>query len=236
MEDYPSYTSHSIHTASAVHTSGITHRVNRFLLRAKRWIKFGCNLLVERLRGLDFSMVYVGRLQRETAEFHGYSMTDTGDMRRMLQAVPVDPTHAAFLDIGCGKGMSMKCAAESGYRRVSGLDLDQHLLDIARKNMDRLGLNADCIYANAVEFQSYADYDVFYFYNPFGANVFHQVIEKLKESQARRDRDIWVLYYRPVCGQLFLDAGFTLEKELPDKTRNTTTHYYLLPSGEKTWA
>ena len=60
-------------------------------------------------------MVYVGDIQRNTAEFHGYSMTDAGDMKRMLQAIPVNPADAAFLDIGCGKGMCMKCAAESGY-------------------------------------------------------------------------------------------------------------------------
>lgn len=101
------------------------------VVRTKRWVKFFLNYVNEKLHGLDFSMVYVGDIQRNTAEFHGYSMTDAGDMKRMLQAIPVNPADAAFLDIGCGKGMCMKCAAESGYRKVAGLDLDRHLLDIA---------------------------------------------------------------------------------------------------------
>lgn len=198
-------------------------------LRAKRWAKFFVNYMWERLHGLDFSMVYVGKLQQEVAEFHGYSMTDAGDMKRMLQGVPVEVGKAAFLDVGCGKGMCMKCALEAGYQKVAGLDLDQHLLDIARSNMQKLQLKADCIYANAVEFTGYADYDVFYFYNPFGKSIFEQVIEQIKASQNQRNRDIWVMYYHPVFGELFEKSGFQMKKELHDKTRDTTTKYYYFP-------
>ncbi len=87
------------------------------------------NYVREKARGLDFSMVYVGDLQRNVEEFHVYSMADAGDMRRMLKAVPVDPGKSAFIDIGCGKGMCMKCAVESGYKKVAGLDPDGHLLE-----------------------------------------------------------------------------------------------------------
>ena len=97
-------------------------------VRAKRWAKFLKNYLKERVHGLDFSMVYVGDLQRNVEEFHGYSMTDADDMKRMLGAVPVDPRQSAFLDVGCGKGMCLKCAVEMGYKKVAGLDLDEHLL------------------------------------------------------------------------------------------------------------
>lgn len=108
-------------------------------------------------------MVYVGDLQKNTDEYHGYSMTDSDDLNRMLQAVPVTPSKSAFLDVGCGKGMCMKVAAELGYAKTDGLDLDGHLLAIARKNMRKLGLDARCIESNAAEFDGYAAYDVFYF-------------------------------------------------------------------------
>lgn len=202
---------------------------NTLTLRSKRWVKFALHSVGEKLRGLDFSMVYVGDIQRETAEFHGYSMTDADDMKRMLEAVPVEAGKTSFLDVGCGKGMCMKCAVESGYRKVAGLDLDPHLLDIARRNMAELKLDAECIYANAAEFGGYGDYDVFYFYNPFGRPVFERVIQKLKESREERDRDIWVVYYHPVFGGLFEAAGFVLENELRDTTRGTSTKYYRCP-------
>lgn len=120
----------------------------------------------------------------------------------------------------------MKCAVESGYKKVAGLDLDKHLLDIAMKNMKKLNMEVSCIYANAVEFTEYADYDVFYFYNPFGEEIFKEVIQKIKDSQIEHNREIWVAYYHPVFGKLFIDAGFIMEKELHDRTRDTTTHFY----------
>ena len=200
-------------------------------VRGRRWVKFFGQYVDERLHGLDFSLFYVSDLHRKVDEFHGYSMTDAGAMRKMLSAVPVAPAESAFLDVGCGKGMCMRCALESGYAKVAGLDLDEHLLSIARRNMERLKLNAQCIQANAAEFQGYGDYDVFYFYNPFGRSIFHQVAEKLIESQKTRNRDIWVIYYHPVFGDEFEKSGYLLQKELPDATRDTVTRYYLYPKA-----
>ena len=155
------------------------------------------NCAVEKLRGLDFSMLYVDQERKDSDDYHGCSMTDAGDMKRILKALPVDVTQAAFLDVGCGKGMCIKCAAEVGYKKADGIDLDPHLLEIARRNMKKPGIPAQCIYANAVEFENYAGYDVFYFYNPFGRRVFEQVIHKIKESQAIRAREVWVICYHP---------------------------------------
>lgn len=177
-------------------------------------------------------MVYVGQIQQNVEEFHGYSMTDAGAMKRMLQAIPIDVSKAAFLDVGCGKGMCLKCAAETGFQKVAGLDLDQHLLEIARKNMRKLHLNVDCIYANAVDFEHYADYDVFYFYNPFGKPVLEKVVQKIKDSQSERNRDIWIAYYHPVYGSLFEESEFVLKDEIHDKTRDTTTRFYCYPKME----
>ena len=187
------------------------------------------NYVSEKAKGLDFSMVYVGDLQRNVEEFHGYSMTDAGDMRRMLKAVPVDPGRSAFIQIGCGNGMCMKCAVESGYKKVAGLDLDGHLLDIARSNMKKLDMDVECILANAVEFDRYSEFDVFYFYNPFGSSIFEQVLEKIKASQKERNRDIWAAYYHPVFADVVVNAGFLLKDELRDKTRDTTTRFYCYP-------
>lgn len=203
-----------------------------FSVRARRWAKFLKNYAGEKFRGLDFSMVYVGDIQRTIDDYHGYSMTDADDMKRMLRSVPIDPGTAAFLDVGCGKGMCMKCAVESGYRKVAGLDLDEKLLQIAQRNMKKLHMDVECIYANATEFEGYADYDVFYFYNPFGRSIFQQTIQKILDSQSQRDRDIWVLYYHPVFSELFTEAGFTLKNEIRDTTRDTSTLLFHYPARD----
>ena len=210
------------------------NRKEHFYVRARRWVKFFGQYVDEKLHGLDFSLFYVGDEHRQVEEFHGYSMTDPGAMKKMLLEVPVRPEEAAFLDVGCGKGMCMRCAKESGYGKVAGLDLDEHLLSIAKRNMEKLKLDVACIQANAAEFDGYGDYDVFYFYNPFGRPVFHAVVEKLIESQKARNRDIWVIYYHPVYGEEFETAGFQTVKDLPDSTRETFTRYYLYPARTET--
>ena len=143
--------------------------------------------------------------------------------------MPVDPRESDFLDIGCEKGMCLKCAAEVGYKKVAGIELDRHLLDIAHQNLEKLNIKADCYYASAENFLNYADYDVFYFYNPFGEKVFQQVIEKILISKGRRNRDIWIIYYHPVYGHLFRKAGFALHNEICDSTRDTTARIYHYP-------
>ncbi len=202
---------------------------NNTMLRAKRWTKYLISYIYERLHGLDFSMAYAGKLQMDSEEFNGYCMTDTKDMMRMLRAVPIDPSRATFLDVGCGKGMCLKCAVEIGYQKVAGLELDPHLAAIARKNMEKLKMDAECICSDAVDFSSYADYDVFYFYNPFGEFILEKVIQKIKDSQKRRNRQIWIIYYHPVFGALFDRAGFVLKSEVGDTTRNMTTRVYCYP-------
>lgn len=115
---------------------------NQLLVRGKRRGKFFFSYMRERMSGLNFSMVYVGDLQRNTAEYHGYSMTDAGDMKRMLRAVPVEPEKFAFLDVSFGKGMRMKCAAELGYGRQvfeqAGFRLFQEVKDRTRDTVTRI--------------------------------------------------------------------------------------------------
>lgn len=202
---------------------------NSIPVRTKRWLRFMWNYAGERLRGLDFSMVYVGELQKNVQQYHGYSMTDAQEMKRILGNVPLEPSQTGFIDLGCGKGMCLKCAAEMGYKKVAGLELDGDLLRIARKNMEKLKLNVQVIEGNAMEFQDYDDYEFFYFYNPFGASVFEKVIAFMKESQQRRDRDIWVAYNHPESGKLFEDAGFQMKMETRDRSRDVPVKYYLLP-------
>ena len=142
-----------------------------FGVRTKRWIRFSINYIKERMRGLDFSMVYVGDIQKNVAEFHGYSMTDEKDMKRMLKAIPVNPSECSFLDVGCGKGICMKCAVESGYGKVAGLDLDKHLLGIAKKNMSILKM------------------DVRKFFNSIDKKILYKILKK----RIKDEKLLWLI-------------------------------------------
>ena len=47
----------------------------RLYLRTKRWIKFFMNYIKEKIRGLDFIMVYAGEVQRTVEEFQEYGIS-----------------------------------------------------------------------------------------------------------------------------------------------------------------
>ncbi len=76
--------------------------------------------------------------------------------------------------------MCLKVASALGFKCVAGIELDHTLAEIGRSNMEKLKLDAEIIEANATTFEDYKDFDVFYFYNPFGRSVFIPVIERIK--------------------------------------------------------
>lgn len=200
------------------------------VVRLKRWLRFGFHMVAERVRGLDFSMVYVGDLQRNSADHYGYSMTDGSVVKNALLEVPVNRAEHAFLDVGCGKGMCVKIAHELGFKHVAGLEFDPHLHGIFSKNMERLGyFDAECILGDATSFDRYVDFDVFYFYNPFSAQIFANVLDKIVESQAVRPREIWAAYLNPESAALFDERGFVQEKVFYDPTRDHKGIIYRLP-------
>ncbi|MGI6177971.1 MAG: hypothetical protein ACOYJO_05945 [Eubacterium sp.] len=56
-------------------------KMNR--IRFRRWMKYSVQYFFEKIRGLDFSMVYVGEIQKNP-EYYEYKMTDRGDLRRII--------------------------------------------------------------------------------------------------------------------------------------------------------
>lgn len=95
--------------------------------------------------------------------------------------------------------------------------------DICVRNMHRLGLDDVTVWiGDAREFEDYKSYDTFYFFNPFGPEVFQNVIKKLPSHGTT------MIYHNPTCHQLVLDTGrFQLKKQLYDKDRDYYTNIYV---------
>jgi predicted RNA methylase len=148
----------------------------------------------------------------------------------LLGGVPIDTAGKSFMDIGCGKGMVLRVANELGYNKIAGLDLDQHMLDIAEKNMRILNIDVELINANAIEYDNYQDFDVFYMYNPFGVKILQSVVKKIRESQNERNRDIWIIFYADKQKIDFEALQFKTEKVIKDHSRGNTGWLYLLPA------
>lgn len=197
--------------------------------KLKRRVKFLSSYALEKTKGLDFSMM---KLTKEhytpdhPTEYYGYFMTDEKTIRGALNLLPINPAEKAFVDIGCGKGMCLKHACAAGFKKVSGIEFVPEIAAVARKNMRILKLPAEVIECDATKFEHYADYDVFYFYNPFARPIFTQVVDAINRSLEERPRTIHVLYLVPHCDDLFIDSGFKKINEFFDEARGSQLFVY----------
>lgn len=94
-------------------------------------------------------------------------------------------------------------AAQYPFEKVSGIDIDERLITVARKNFQVLKMEGrvECIQADAAEFERYGEYNVFFLFNPFAAPVMEKVVDKL--ISVSREKRITVIYHNPVYIELF---------------------------------
>ena len=178
----------------------------------------------------------LGRLPPHGHDGHRYKTTDGGHtFKKLTQGLPTaklgrvgldwyakDP-HVVFaildalrlseddvvVDLGCGRGRVVCCAALRRVRGVIGVEYEEELARIARENADRLrGRHSPVtiVHGGAQDFD-YAAGTVFYLYNPFGAEILGQVMTRLKQSLARRSHPIRIVYMKPHCELLMLEVA-----------------------------
>jgi cyclopropane fatty-acyl-phospholipid synthase-like methyltransferase len=122
-----------------------------------------------------------------------------------LQLKPND----VFLDIGCGKGRVICCAAMRELQRVIGIDIDDQLCDIARSNANRLRNRRtpiEVICTGAQEFD-YGDCTAMFLFNSFGAATVGAMLEAIDQSLRDKPRAIRMAYVNPFHDQLFEQHG-----------------------------
>lgn len=197
----------------------VTKKCKRYwyILRyGSRWI------FMERLRGLDFSLRDISTYVATGGIMHAYRVTPPGHFKAILKELNFGHERS-FLDIGCGKGLVLKLAREHpGFSKCAGVEYNRELADICIQNMRRLGLEDVTVrVGDAREFEGYESYDTFYLFNPFGPEVFRDVIKKIPSHGTT------VIYHNPTCHQMILNTGrFRLEKQLYDKERDYYTNIY----------
>lgn len=149
-------------------------------------------ILWERLKGVDFTTP--DRMEdRHRHDGAMYYATPP----KTIQALLRQARGQAIIDIGCGKGMVLWQASKRtpAFSKVSGVEYDQRLVDICRRNMEKLGLAAEVTCSDAAAFQGYWDYDVFYFFNPFTEDIFTKVVNAIVAQNP--GKEITLVYYRP---------------------------------------
>ena len=206
-------------------TDGFEHgNLDELVNRLRRYLLFlGEYLFMERPRGLDFTMRDTRLYQQSAGKYHGYSKTDEKHLQEIFRTLDFSRCRK-LLDVGCGKGVVLKEAAKFPFERIAGIELQEELVRTAGKNFRILGLEKriSCMQADALDFDGYGEFDVFFFFNPFSEEVFGRVIDRILESR-KSDGPLTFIYHNP----RYLDA---LEERLkraasgPEQVRKVMLH------------
>lgn len=206
-------------------TDGFEHgNLDELVNRLRRYLVFlGEYLFMERPRGLDFTMRDTRLYQQSAGKYHGYSKTDEKHLQEIFRTLDFSRCRK-LLDVGCGKGVVLKEAAKFPFERIAGIELQEELVKNAGKNFRILGLERriSCMQADALDFDGYGEFDVFFFFNPFSEEVFGRVIDRILESR-KSDGPLTFIYHNP----RYLDA---LEERLkreasePEQVRKVMLH------------
>lgn len=101
-----------------------------------------------------------------------------------------------FVDIGCGKGRVVCCAARMTLRKIVAIEVNEALLRLAVANVHKLRDRKTEIEAVAVRAEEY-DYDdatVIYLFNPFDGPIMDKVFARIDTSFRRKPRKLRVVY------------------------------------------
>jgi SAM-dependent methyltransferase len=173
------------------------------------------------------ALIFLGELDPENVgpgiEFAThYEATPVDDAQRLLDASPLAPERATFVDVGCGMGRVVLLAAERPFRQIVGVEISPALHEIARANRDsyptaRLRCrDVRLVRADASQFTFPRGDLVVYLYNPFRTEVLDPVLDQLL---AVPNREIVLLYHTPLeraaidargAFEVIADLGFGL--------------------------
>jgi len=139
-----------------------------------------------------------------------YQATSPYLFRRVMQSLRHARLPRTFIDLGSGKGRVLFMAAEWGFKRLIGVELDPGLAEIAKENIrhfqcqnsKRLEFKVACQDAGTFSFPD--ENAVVFLFHPFDQKVIWEVLCNLRSSvSVRRERII--IYLNPVWKSLFRD-------------------------------
>jgi len=178
---------------------------------------------------VDLSELGLGHPER--IEYEPSSWTA---LPRALEGIEIR-SDDVFLDYGCGKGRVIYQAAMLPFRRVTGLELSDELLSVARRNIERNRGRLKCadvelIHGDVTEFEVPDDVTIAYLYNPFTGDLFRSAIDGLVRSLERRPRRLTIVYVNPtMADDLERVPAFQLIRTLPGEGGHAIKLYRTRP-------
>jgi SAM-dependent methyltransferase len=121
----------------------------------------------------------------------------------ILSHLPIHPDVYVFVDLGCGKGLTLMLAARIGFKRIIGVEFASNVYQTALANLKKFQQRAgqikqiEIILGDAAEFEFPIEPLVIYLFNPFGPEVVVKVLANLSRSLSMHPRSCWIVYVNP---------------------------------------
>jgi hypothetical protein len=177
-------------------------------------------ILWEKLHRQDFSIIIPPSELGMDGDLvvHGSSSCDKY-LIAVLKNINIS-SRDSILDIGCAKGGAIKCMSRFPFSKIHGLELSSTLAKIATSNFLKRDEARVCIEnINAIDFEGYSEFNIFYFYHPFPEQVMTKVLNNMK-MQLDLEKEVLIIYNHPVCHDQVINSGFYKIKEFPDAWGN----------------
>lgn len=170
------------------------------IARLKRYIRGGefflKSVFWEKPRGVDFSLrqKHFGIASKGN---HGYALTQKKAFDNIMKQLDINGNDS-FIDIGCGKGGCLLYASKYPFKRIAGVEIEESLYEIAKKNFVNLKMPQVEIYKdNAVTFHKYNEFSVFFMFNPFDEDIYQKVIDVVLSTLTpdRKEERVYIICY-----------------------------------------
>jgi predicted RNA methylase len=178
------------------------------------------------------ALVFLGELDPDaigpSLEFAThYEPTPVAQADALLDASPLAPERATFVDLGAGMGRVVLLAARRPFRAVLGVEVSPALVEIARENLAtvrdplRVARDVKIVSADAADYAFPRGDLVIFMYNPFRGPVLDRALANLRTTA--EERDVVLLYHTPAerdtvdatdAFELIADLGFGLAYRL----------------------
>ena len=154
-----------------------------------------------------------------------YATVNYSTVWRVLNHLALAPSDT-FVDIGCGKGRILCCAARYPCKQVVGVDLSAGLCADARANAERVrGRKAPIlVYQGNAESFDYSDATVCFLFHPFGATTLDLVLDKIRQDT--HGRGVRIAFENPDTAQqtVFARHGWLDRYAFWDRRTHRTQH------------
>jgi len=145
---------------------------------------------------------------------NAYGPTPHSAFLRIMRQLKVDYGKFLFIDFGCGKGKVLLLATKFHFKQIIGVELSSELIRVAKDNFrsylsktrERDVFQLACV--DASEYPIPPGPAVYYFANPFHAEVMRKVLENIRRSLTAAPRECYLVYFDSVLQNLLDESGF----------------------------